>query len=117
MTLPYISKFSTGYYLLENACIEETDDVPIINDHCYALIQDEIYGVEGTPVLFRYPGSRIYFTVFPDEGIDENVIGLPSEIRNEIDVSAPSNDDFLITRPKHAKQIHRLSNIREQIFV
>lgn len=117
MTLPHVSKLSTGYYLLEEVRVRDSENVPVISDHCYGLIQDDIYGAEATPILFRYPGSRVYFNVNPSDDVAGDVIGLPEGIRDEIDISTRTTEDFLITRPGHAKQIHRLSNVREQIFV
>lgn len=111
--MPQIHEFSDGYYLVNGLYVEPTEDAssPRIQDHVYAQLQDEYYGQMSTPILFRHNGTKYHFRIEPADGVRSDTIEMPFEVVETMDVDhVPSEEQFLMAKPGHAKTIVELAN-------
>jgi hypothetical protein len=111
--MPQIYQFSDGYYLVNGFYVEPTEDASSvrIQDHIYAHLQEEYYGNMSTPILFRHNGTKYHFRVEPADGVRSDTIEMPFEVVEEMSVEhVPSEEQFLMAKPGHAKTIVELAN-------
>jgi len=111
--MPHIQNFSDGYYLIDGLFVEPNDRIsaPKIQDYLYAEIQDEYYGEQAVPILFRHNGANYHFRIEPAEGVQSNTVEMPFSVVNELDLQpVPSEEQFLLTKPGHARTIIDMSS-------
>lgn len=111
--MPDIHSFSDGYYLVNGFYVEPSDDVthPAIQDHVYAEIQEQYYGQFSTPILFRHNGAQYHFQIEPASSVPSDTIAVPFDLLRDMGIEiVPSQQEFLMAKPGHAKTLVEFSN-------
>jgi len=113
--LPEIYSFSSGYCLVEGMYVQPIEDTqtPLVHDHLYAYLQDQVYGDTSTSMLLRHNDARYHFQIHPSNGTRIDTIEMPFELVDRMDLDRfPDEEQFLIAKPDHAKNLYNLSTLR-----
>lgn len=111
--LPQIHTFSEGYYLVEGIYVEPNEDidVPMVQDHIYAHLQEQYYEARRTPILLRHNESKYHFQIHPSDSVRIDTIEMPFELAHDMALDRfPDEEQFLLAKPRHAHNLYRLSN-------
>jgi hypothetical protein len=111
-----IEEFSGGYYRA-NMTVQPLDRGPSIERGLYDLINRNIYSNTDAPVTMRLTldkGPR--FTPETENGMPTDVIGVPSDILDEMSIH-PSTEDVsvFILKPKHAYLYQQSDNTLTEV--
>lgn len=116
---PHVNEFSAGYYLLDGLFVEPTDevDVPQVQEHVYAHLQNEYYEARRTPMLLRHNTAEYHFRIRPDEGTPFDTIRMPFEMVDDLDLDVvPDEEQFLLAKPRHAHNLYQLSTVSKAVI-
>lgn len=111
--MPYVHEFSDGYYIVDGLYVEpsEYSSSVRIQDHIYEYLQEEYYGEQNAPVLFRHNGTKCHFRIEPADDVRSDTIEMPFEIVDKMSVeTVPIEEQFLMAKPGHAQTIVDLAN-------
>ena len=115
---PTLTSFSNGYYLVEDLLVQPTDEIetPKIHEYFYELIQDNYYGDQPTPMLFKNPESQFYFDVEPATGLATDAMEIPRGFFENFDeADAHTSDEMLLAKPGHAQRIYNFSELANKL--
>ncbi len=101
-------EFSRGYYLGRLYVEPHDAEEPVIHDHEYQRLHDDIYqGKDETPLVFKLENQHI--TVQGDESVPSKTLGLPTKLVDELDVdNPPSIENVLLAKRGHAEKVLEL---------
>ena len=115
---PTLTSFSNGYYLVEDLLVQANDEIetPQVHEYFYELIQNNYYGDQPAPILFKHPNTEFYFDVQPTTGLPTDAMHVPSAFLEEFDVEDQhTSDELLMAKPGHASRIYSFAELAQSL--
>lgn len=107
-----LEEFSGGYYRTKMT-VQPYEEGPVIDKYLYDFINREVYAQTNAPITMRVGLNKgPYFTVDGEGAVPTDVLAMPQEWIDDMDISGEAESVFLL-KPEHSYFINQSVDLGE----